>query len=772
MRKGQAEIVVVLGILIVVAIAVFLAVMGGRIIPSAVPEGIYKQQREVAASVGNVIRDATDKTLKDMMTHGGYLGARVPGVARACNDVPNVGFLLSDVPYWQRCEEAMYPDLAEVKSSMESSIEDMVRKGMGDIESQYGNRAVFDKSRIDVVVDIRGTEPFEPDSIGVTVRMPTEVRNYTLPEGDLHPYRIELDTKFGRIYSFGKDFAEASAENRYFDVFSIAAIYFSQELENTHTKLPTAGVMTQCGEVVYRSPQQINAYLLEVLEYVMSSTEWWKEMQPESSGTKSFAIGDLDGKRYTELDVSTKLADNWVFELMDHVFATNFRMPEHRGFVVPVCTQSYNHAYDFSYPFIVRVKDPYTGYVFSFASEVSVKENSNHVMEPGECGAAGSAPSGCESLPCQGSVSVKDSRGIPIGGAWVVFGGCPLGETGAEGLVEGPIKCGAQELFVYSTSDYEFLRRDVSSEALRDRHEVTLNPMREVRVHFFKVGMQLDGYRTGKDDEQMPASCAACASSCDMDTSATQSCNIEPVAREQVLLEFDNGYMKLPVTNVDPSGAAGCSDTADCLTCSEHAEELEAGRDVGDSVMEACRRCAQGCYSPLLTSTVVDYLPSGYEYSVEGIMFDPLQDYFITGALKGSFTLTENVTDVYVYMPQRGRSGVSPVEESEKSCLRSALAKCGIDTLSIEKHVTTVALLPSDYECLYLRGYIEACGGTAGFGTFCSCPLGGSYPGSCDKSCGKGDDPVCSVCCDLERALERMQELEESCGLRVVAVGQ
>ncbi|MCK4714753.1 MAG: hypothetical protein KAT35_04205, partial [Candidatus Aenigmarchaeota archaeon] len=429
---------------------------------------------------------------------------------------------------------------------------------------------------------------------------------------------------------------------------------FSQELENTHTRLPTTGVMTQCGEVVYRSPQQINTYLLEILEYVMSTTEWWQDMKDLCPGgtcldqTKTFAIKDLDGADYPELDVETKLADDWVFELFDYVFATNFEMPRHGGFVVPVCTQTYNHAYDFNYPFIIRVKDPYTGYKFSFASEVSVKEGSDHTMEPGDCSSPGGAPPGCENLPCHGRVRVVDNEDRSLGGAFVVFGGCPVGETGPDGFAEGPIWCGNQELFVYRTSEYEFLKRSVSSTTLASTHTVTLNPVREIRVHFREVEITTRGYDESEEPPLL-TDCDACSRSCDITDVIFHQCSIGFVSREQALVEFDNGHMKLPVTNIDSLGApAGCSDTLDCQTCSEHAPELEEG-DVDDSVFEACKNCAAGCYSPPVESTLVDYLPSGYDYAVNGIMFDPLDEYRINGAfLYNGLYISEDDTDLYV----------------------------------------------------------------------------------------------------------------------------
>ena len=791
--KGQMEFIVILGIIFVVVIVAYYAIQGGTIIPSPVPKGVYDEQRQVADSVKGVIRDAADKTLRTMMTHGGYLDAYIPGVTRTYEDVDHVEFLFMGVPYWQRCDNVMYPDIMNVKLWMEASIKKIVLEGMDDIELRYGNRAEFDKSKINVDVEIKGTKKLpgtnihEPDFIDITVTMPTTVRNYTM-SGDLYPYSARIDTKFGKIYAFARDFAEASADNRYFDVFTIAAIYFSQEMGDEHPKLPTSGAMTQCGEVVYRSPQQINAYLYEILEYVIVSTEWWVPMQNLCPGdsclpqTKMFAIQDLNGESYPDLDIRTLMADGWVFNLFDFVFATNFKMPSHGGFTIPVCTAVYNHAYEFNYPFIIRVRDPYTGYSFNFASEVGIGDRGDQVMEPksGGCGLPGAGLPECTEaeLHCNSRVRVVNELGTPMEGAWVVFGGCPIGdgETDENGEVEGLIRCGTgtQELFVYQTTDYEFLKREVSADELEPskNYQVKLNPVHEIRVHFKEVSITEDGFYYDHEGDKQFDSCDACAVSCDIDTVTVHQCSIGPVDREHAFVEFNNGYMNLPVTNVDISNAPpGCGDTDECRFCEEHAEEIESvGADMRDMIMGNCSECTQGCYSPPLVSTLVDYLPSGYSYDVGATMYDPLADYMPAGGFSYSgFALGSEDRDVYVYIPRRSSDSGLVMTDSEKACLAAAMQKCEIDPVSTEEYVDNTIVLPG-CDCSYLKAVAESCGATIAEinSMFCDCPVGGIDLSDCG-SCGPGlwEEP-CTTCCDKEAALDYLKDLEQDCQVRVV----
>ena len=772
MRKGQMEFIVVLGIVLVVVIAVFYAMQGGTILPSSVPKGVYDEQREVANSINNVIRNAADRTLRTMMMHGGYLEDRtIAGISYM--DVEHTNFLMKGVPYWQQCSNVMYPDVRDVKVWMEASMEKIIREGMDDVELLYGNRAVFDKEDIDVNVNILGLNAFEPDMLDITVNMPTKVRDYALP-GDLYPYNVKVDTKFGKIYSFGKDFADASAQNRYFDIFTITAIYFSQELENTHAKLPTFGVLTQCGEVLYRSPQQINSYLLEVLEYVMASTLWWQEMEA-TGDEKSFAIEDLDGKAYPDLDVRTMVVDNFIFNLFDFVFVTNFDMPSNEGHTIPVCTEVYNKGYTFNYPFILRVKDPYTGYSFNLASMVGVEDRGDGVMVPSECGSVTEIPSECRELTCYGRIRVMNDLGEPMPNSFVVFGGCPIGETDSNGYVEGPIQCGMKELFIYQTSDYEFLKRNTSATVINGTY--VLNPVPQIKIHFREVEVTREGYPYNWESEVNPSilKCDVCQKgACSISKELIYQCNIRLVDREYAFVEFNNGYTRLPVTNTDMSAAdPACRDTPECELCEELTQMLKDNpnnQSAAEEARAACRECVQGCVVEPVENVYADYLPTGYLYEVDGRMHDPLTDFMITGGFLYDFNISRNDTELYVYIPRRAddRTGYMDHEmkESEKNCLTQAIEKCGIEPVSTEKYLpTTLLLSPEGCSCSYLRSVAEECGSPM-TNLYCDCRGGGSYPADCDE-CSQGD-PDCTTCCNKPALIEHLRSIEESCGIRVI----
>ncbi len=786
MRKGQMEIIVVVGVLLIMVVVMFYAIQGGTIIPSSVPKGVYDEQREVSNTVKNMVRSSADNTLRTTMMHGGYLEDSSLGVI-TYNDVPNTEFLLTKVAFWQRCQNVMYPSIGDIEAWMAAAIEKDVREGIGDIEALYGERADFDKDNIRVTVNVLGANSFEPNMVEVSLAMPTTVREYGMA-GDLYPYKVKIDSRFGRIYSFGKDFADASAEKRFFDVFSIAAIYFSQELED-NVKLPSMGVLTDCGDVVYRSPEQINNYLLEILEYVLASTLWWQNMPNQGPGmpgydeTLAFAIQNVNGKVYSDLEIRTMMSDDWVFDVFDFVLATNFDMPTSSFYRVPVCTASYNHAYRFSYPFVIRVKDPYTGYSFNFASEVSVGDpDGDDVMEPSDCEFGGVVPSQCqEDLTCNGRVKVEDDLGEPLGGAWVVFGGCPVGnKTDASGYAEGPIKCGTENLYVYFTTDYEFFERTVSATELGD-YVVTLGPVNEIRFHFREVGMTKSGYYyTGVDnDNQVHDTCDACSRSCGLTTVTSRKCIIRLVDREHAFVEFDNGYTTLPVTNMDIGGMPeDCGETAGCNFCQEHSDEAEtANASVRNDILNACKQCAEGCYTTPLESSLVDYIPSGYTYTTDATMYDPLDNYKTKGVFESeSFYLGSDDTEVYIYMPKRSsdRSSWSDfdVQDTEKDCLVSEMQKCGISPVSsgFQTYTSTTVNLGVGCSCSYLKSLADAelsCGATQEEidGLFCECPEGGR----CGQSCGGFGDP-CTWCCrsSTEDALSYLETLEESCNTKVI----
>lgn len=772
-KSGQAEFIVILGVLVVVAVAALYAFRGADILRSPVPEGVYDEQRQVAGSITGMIRDATDETLKGMMSHGGYLGDESLGFG-TYHDVDTVKLLNVDVPFWQRCSTEMVPEMDDIEDWMAASIERMVRDGLDDIESIYGNRAEFTRPGLDVKVDVRGDVPLEPDMVVVTVSLPTKVRNYTM-SSDLYPYVVEAETKFGRMYSFAKSFAEASADNRYFDVYTIGAIYFSKIMGDGYPKLPAIEALTECGEVVYRGPGEIDEYLLEIAEYVMLSTEWWKAMRPASSEPKVFAIQDLNGEVYDDLEPRTRLVDDFGFGLHDHVLMTNFDMPTHKGYVIPVCVSTHNHPYEFDYPFVVRTRDPYTGYYFNFASMVSVREGTEPVnggvplMVPGDCSGAGVTAPECDEslLGCSGRVRVVNDVGEALEGASVVYGGCLVGEgeTDEDGLVGGAVKCGSRELSAFHTDEYEIFSEDVPATELSGTYTVILNPVRDIRVHFREVMMSAEGWDYAEDSgEDQWVSCDACPRfSCGIEGGAfIRSASINHGVSGNAFVEFKRDSVRLPVTNLDVDAMGDeCMDTDECEFCYEHVEDMEtASPQMRGWIWGNCSDCWEACPFPLDNGPSVDYIPSGYDYAVEGNMYSS-SDGMPSGGFSYGFTLERDVEDIYVFIPRRASDRQYAIDEAERDCLTSAMRDFGIEPVSTEDHAVPGAVL-MDCTCELLRKEAVSCGVDTGYisSAFWECPVGGG-----SGPCGGDTEPACTWCCDPDGVINK---IERSCQTRVI----
>jgi hypothetical protein len=773
-KKGQLEFIVVLGVLVVVVVAAFYVIREADIFQSPVPEGVYDEQRQVAGSINNMIRDAADDTLEDMMSHGGYLGDDSLGFG-TYHDLETVRFLNIDVPFWQKCGTRIVPQIDDIEEWMAASIKKMVGDGLDDIEPIYGNRVEFRRAELEVNVDIKGDAPLEPDMAIVTVRLPTVVRNYTMSR-DFYPYRAEVDTKFGEIYSFASSFAEASAEDRYFDVYTVGALYFSQIMGDGYPKLPTVEALTECGEVVYRGPNEINEYMLEIAEYVMLTTEWWQPMQPATSGPKVFAIQDLKGNVYGELEPKTRLVDDFEFELHDYVLMTNFDMPSHGGYVIPVCVSTHNHPYEFDYPFVVRTRDPYTGYHFNFASMVSVREGTEPVnggvplMVPGDCSGMGIAALECDesALGCAGKVRAVNDLGEPITGASIVYGGCLVGEGGetdGDGFAEGPVKCGPNELSVFHSDEYEIFNEEVSATDLAGTYTVTLNPINEIRFHFREVVMVKEGwdYAEGVGEDQW-VSCGICPAGCDIESgSLVRKMSISPVS-DNAFAEFRRDSMRLPVTNMDVDTMDDdCMDTDECEFCYVHVDGMEsASPQMRSWIQGNCSDCHAGCPFSLENNPAVDYIPSGYAYTVEGNMYSSADSMPVGGFSYDDFVLGRDVEDVYVFIPRRSSDRQYVIDDAERACLTAAMQEFGIEPVSTEGYPAPGAVL-MECTCERLRDEAVSCGIDTGYvsSAFCECPEGGS----CGMSCGGESGPDCTWCCSTE---EIISQIEQSCQTRVI----
>jgi hypothetical protein len=754
-KKAQAEIIVLVGIVLLALVVIYYAVSGG-FTSSNVPPGIAEQQKAVQESFLSMAREGADRTLEVMEAHGGYPTEELLGGTGYT--IPDYTIFMGEgVPYWAACGNNLAPSRADIKKWFELSMENYIKNNMDGIKAKYRN-VTFDLDKLSVSASIaRNT-----NKIDVTVNLPTKVSGYSIQNPSMYPYRVSIASKLGEIYDFASNFSKAQSSKRFFEVFTTASIYMSKSLDDGYPKLPTGGYILGCGRTVYRTPEQISFYLREIVEYILSQTIWWQNMPVDPDKPKVYAINrEIIGTEYKDLDISMALADGFSFETRQPVVLTNTK-PAYTSLFwrATKCLSTYRQGYSVSYPAIIRVNDPLSGHDFNFAVKVFVdyKETDETVdidgassnvvkMVPGNCGDIQAGGAVCTGLPCSARITVTDGEGNPIKGAVASYGGCGLGTSDASGVIQGQIKCGEHELNIYRNSSYDYFSENVSSSAINATY--ALHKIPEMTAHFRKVTIfkqYQDAYGSMVEYKPCPA---------DHPGSRVVKCVVENAAdfTEVEMLSGSKGYI---LTNLDQENMdLGCIENQQCKDC------------LGTGDQSSCMACSSLCISGFSENVKVEYIPSGF-YTLNATMTN-MGAMKQTGGFLSNYGIPSSANHIYFNVPSAGTPDYS-LSESTKSCLAQELAECQMSAASETAPLSTYF---SDCSCSGLKALVSQFSGTCLNAddlnsAYCMCPSGGSYPADCGKTCSADPyDPLaCSDCCAPLDTIKNL--LLSKCKVKVV----
>lgn len=701
MRKGQVEFIIVLGIIFIISIVGYYAFQSGVFNPSLAPVSVRNQQELVSNMVNDIVRQGVDETLRVMETHGGYLTIDILE-NQSYTDVEGVVFLGGGVPYWQMCENDLSPERSQITDWFELGIKIYIENHINEIKEMFGKNVSFNLSELSVSADILNP-PY--DRIDVSVFLPTSVQGYPMQQPY---YTISVPTKFGYILDFAKDYSRESASERFMEVFTIASIYLSWNL-------PTVGILTQCGETIYLTPDELAYHLQEVVIYTITHILWWQPMPVDPTATKTYSIESVNGRAYRDLDIEFFLPDGFKLESPDHILLTNNAIvfSAMSPFKIPQCISAYDQKYSVDYPVIIRVYDWLSGYSFNFASEVFVDN-----MDPGRCGDIG--PPGvahCGDLLCSARIKVEDGLGNIIEGAQVLFGDCLVGYTGPDGVAEGQISCSVENLSIYyKPSEYSFFNQPRVANNVNGTYVIHRKP---------KLTMNL--YRVYIDSHFVPGV---------FPPYIYHVCSVGE-AEHYLLGNFISNPDEYTITNIDPDSVPpscgqgeNCEncfggDTIDCEGSSERAECQERVND--------CRACSQQCLSNVLNPITVDYIPAGtYTMDMELLNQHTLR---ISGGSRSTQDVPELDSTWYVHIPSRGE--LSSISDSDKEELASYMrSACGINPVENVQQPGKIINMASGCSCEDLEGVlrneISDCPEyNSIMSKFCTGPIWGSYPSDC-----------------------------------------
>ncbi len=483
MPKGQAEIAVIVGIVIVAAVVVIYAIP--NIIPSGVPLGVKAKYDSFKASFEGLLLAGSQDTMSKMSTNGGYIDNR-------SFQLGSVKFLGKDVPYWQYGGQVKYPD---IKANFEAGLREYIT------QNKESMLQALDMSGVEIGQHQVSTR-FLDDKIEITVNMPTTIDNQKISL----PYKAEVQTRLSQMNDFSKGFAQYDAAQRPLEYYTISSIVLSPIEEDTHI-VPTYVHFTECGEYVFKSWWDVKPAMEDTIKTTLANT-YMPGKAPKNymmtSSSPKYTLVPINGKRYESLDVNFFLPDEFSLDQSnfqftpDPISASSKIIP-----MVGACMSDPVYVkYYISYPAIVRVKDPLTQNVFQFAVDVFIKDNLPGQWASQESYQGDAQKQICSNYQCTGDFLVKDASGRPVESVDVIFMGCDLGRTGQDGRLRTAAPCGIGPIQVYHPS-YMAPIRMASSDNISGL-AITVVKTPNVKLHFYEVAVQnlslTSEYRINKAD--------------------------------------------------------------------------------------------------------------------------------------------------------------------------------------------------------------------------------------------------------------------------------
>ncbi len=613
--RAQASFILIIALLFLIAVVIYYASQFLDISP--VPSGVGEEHKMVQEMVEGIITSSTELSLLAMSAQGGYL---IP-------PDESVALTYIGVPYWQICQNDISPTTEEIKERFREAITYYVNSRTDDIEEFFGkNLTLEDVSRVDVnLLD---------NKIDIAVYMPTKLQGYPIRQ----PYRISVPTKFKQLFDFAKDVIietnkPSSQGGRFFEGFTTTSIYSSKYL-------PTFGMLTECGETLHLTPEDVSAGMTGLAIHTVIATRWWEERNEYDY----YGINTVNGKQYKNLEPRILLPDGFRVESDTNIHIANSGWIAVFPVPIPFCMSAYDIEYSFGYPIVIKVNDSETGYEFNFAMYVNIED-----MEAGDCEVSAIVPTDptdgpCSNLECSARIKIEDCSGKPLSGAKAYFDSCTVGTSDSSGWIEGNIKCGTHNLEIYHDGNHQTYSGTVSSSNLNGA-TYKLCGMTDMTVHFNELVIKGHYGTESCYPCTNPSDCTEPVDRYTCETPATVNCTMVTLTSTQTGEPYtiDNfNYKNIP---------EGCNDP-----------------DYFKSHPE--------CFACTLRENSIGYIPAG-NYDVTVNLWDPETPGRETGHIDTNFDLLEGTTHLYINIPNFGKPSSGEASYAQIRCGISKLAECG-----------------------------------------------------------------------------------------------
>lgn len=425
MVKGQTEIMIILGV-VIVAVVVALYAFQVPLIPE--PAGVGEAKKMLSDNIVNSLKAGSWDVLNTIGQNGGYfdLSALPAGMT--------ADYMGGKVAYWQYGKDSMALTRQDVSAE--------IQKGV----SLYGNglrMTEFQGKKVTVGAVQNVQAEIKDNTIEMKVWMPVSMEGYAVSQ----PFSYTIPLRMGKIIKFANDMVSDNVQNRRFDTITTNAITMYQAKdEYGMPKVPSTGMLFGCGQFIFKGWYSVRPAMEELLQGAYANTYTAGKINTQrvrGSSYPSFIV-----PVYTELEAyfygPDKLDERSFQMFPGTISAVAIPAP-----MTSLCiSPPYFVNYWLYYPVIAEADD--NDYTFKFAMPVYVD-----MSKPGDWGDVSVSlaqwkedAERCEAAICDAGVKVLDKDG-PVEYAQVTYSGCNLGVTAADGTLDAKVPCGIGQLVVY-----------------------------------------------------------------------------------------------------------------------------------------------------------------------------------------------------------------------------------------------------------------------------------------------------------------------------------
>ncbi len=367
-KRGQVTIFIILGILLVLALILVIA-LKQEVVTFKPGEIIPTQKGKIENFISTCIEQVGEEALLKIGVQGGYID--IPEEISANAELYLKTSLATTLPYWAYGPNTNIPSLIQIQNRIDRYVEQHVQRCLFGMQAFQENYDLIEKS------DITATTEITDKNVLFNVHWDVEIRNKA---GEVVTELIEHQgasrVKLKKMHALAERIINKEMETLKLEDITQDLIALE------HSNVPVAGIDISCSKKVW-DVEDVKQTLLDLVrinvrELKIKGTNVI-EFPEELTYYQNHYVWDLGEEvDYPTFDVVFDFNQNHPFTFgVTPLSGTKMKSSQSGGshLLSFLCIQTWKFTYDLSYPVIVRITDEETGYNFETAFTVHVVRN-------------------------------------------------------------------------------------------------------------------------------------------------------------------------------------------------------------------------------------------------------------------------------------------------------------------------------------------------------------------------------------------------------------